>query len=196
MPKPSLRDALVAAAVHEFQANGYAATGVAMISARAGAPKGSFYYYFSSKEALAQDALSQYGDSRRLEMLADDGSPARDRILAHFTYLREDLAQQHFAQGCLFGTFAAESGATEALGTMAAAGLRAWIDALTDAVARAQAEGSVAGAAEPRQLASLAVDLWEGAALRAKAARDGTAIDSALDVIMEQLLTAPVRERV
>ena len=196
MPKPNLRDALVTAAVHEFQAKGYAATGVAVISARAGAPKGSFYYYFSSKEALAEDALGRYGESRRLEMLADDGSPARDRILAHFTYLREDLARRHYAEGCLFGTFAAESGATKVLGTMAAAGLHAWIDTLADAVTRAQAEGSVPDEREPRKLAALAVDLWEGAALRAKAARDGAPIDGALDVIMKQLLTAPAHDPV
>ncbi|WP_083673225.1 TetR family transcriptional regulator C-terminal domain-containing protein [Micromonospora sp. CB01531] len=40
---------------------------------------------------------------------------------------------------------------------------------------------------EPRSLAALIVDLWEGAALRAKAARDGAPVDAAIVFIVASL---------
>ena len=47
------RERLVAAALELFSERAYSSVGVAEISARAGVQKGSFYYFFPSKEALA-----------------------------------------------------------------------------------------------------------------------------------------------
>ncbi|OKI44729.1 TetR/AcrR family transcriptional regulator [Micromonospora sp. CB01531] len=123
MPKPSLREALLDAACEEFDARGYAATGVAAIATRAGAPKGSFYNHFASKEELALASLERYGVNRRLGMLGDRSKPPLQRIQAHLAYLRDDLARHSFGRGCLFGTFAAESASSAALSAAAKEGL-------------------------------------------------------------------------
>ncbi|WP_406424298.1 TetR/AcrR family transcriptional regulator [Streptomyces sp. NBC_00873] len=53
MARASLRENLITAAVEQFHIHGYAAAGVKDITDAAGAPKGSFYNHFESKEALA-----------------------------------------------------------------------------------------------------------------------------------------------
>ncbi|MFJ3485920.1 TetR/AcrR family transcriptional regulator [Pseudomonas sp. NPDC090202] len=53
------RDALVAAASGLFQEQGFAATGVAQISERAGLTQGGFYGHFKSKNLLIEAACRQ-----------------------------------------------------------------------------------------------------------------------------------------
>ena len=48
-----IHDALVEAASELFQDFGYVRVSIRNIVAKAGVPKGTFYSYFSSKEALA-----------------------------------------------------------------------------------------------------------------------------------------------
>jgi len=57
---PDTRQRLVETAVFLFWENGYAATGVAEILARAKVNSGSFYHFFKSKEALLLAVLDWY----------------------------------------------------------------------------------------------------------------------------------------
>ena len=54
------RERLVAAATELFSERAYGAVGIAEIASRAGVQKGSFYYFFSSKEALALAVIDQH----------------------------------------------------------------------------------------------------------------------------------------
>ena len=54
------RQRLIACAARLFWKNGYAATGISEILAQAGLPKGSFYFYFKSKDDLAVEVISYY----------------------------------------------------------------------------------------------------------------------------------------
>lgn len=51
------RTALVLAAIEEFSEKGYHAASVNSICARAGFSRGAFYFYFTSKEELLQEAM-------------------------------------------------------------------------------------------------------------------------------------------
>lgn len=54
------RQRLIACAARLFWKNGYAATGISEILDQAGLPKGSFYFYFKSKDELAVEVISYY----------------------------------------------------------------------------------------------------------------------------------------
>ncbi|MDT7633255.1 MAG: TetR/AcrR family transcriptional regulator, transcriptional repressor for nem operon, partial [Pseudonocardiales bacterium] len=69
MPRPSLRENVVAAAVDQFHRRGYQGSGVKDITDAAGLPKGSFYNYFGSKEDMALEALRRYGAGREMVRL-------------------------------------------------------------------------------------------------------------------------------
>lgn len=173
----------------ELHANGYHATGVAAIAARAGGPKGSFYNHFASKEDLAIDVLRRYGDGRRLNLLTDTTKPAIAAIRAHFTHLQNDLAEHDYSRGCLFGNFAAEMGATGTpLANEVAQSLETWVTTLQDAIKRAQRENDVAQSVDAARAARVLVDAWEGAALRAKTTGDSTPLDNVIDFAFTDLL--------
>ena len=75
MARPSKREEIAQAALRQFREYGFNATGVSDITAAAGAPKGSFYNHFTSKEECALEALSRYGDGLRFDILTTPGVP-------------------------------------------------------------------------------------------------------------------------
>lgn len=192
VPRPSLKAALVDAAEEEFRANGYTATGVATITARASAPKGSFYNHFSSKEELAGVVLDRYAEGRRIGILSDEGRSPLTRIHGHFEHLREDLERSEFSQGCLFGAFAAEiTDANRALRSRVRGAFDAWRSALACAIGQAKAAGEVADSVDPVSAADLLVDAWEGAALRARASGTSAPIDNIMTTALRLILPPP-----
>src|SRR5262250_2663947 len=54
---PDRRDAIIAAALDEFSARGFAATRLDDVARRAGVAKGTIYLYFRDKESLFQDLV-------------------------------------------------------------------------------------------------------------------------------------------
>src|SRR3954451_20169816 len=92
-----------------FARHGYDATSVRMIVEAAGVTKPTLYYYFGSKEGLAQALLTlpmaALADSMRA-ILAERGDPiaALVRIVeAHFRFCREDADCARFFFALAFG---------------------------------------------------------------------------------------------
>lgn len=175
MPRASLRDAIVDAALVEFHQHGYAGTGVAAITGAAGAPKGSFYNHFRSKADLAIEVADRFAAASPTDMLEDESVPrAVDRITGYFAEMLDRLAGIDFRYGCLLGNLAIDTATDEpAVATHVDGVFDEWVGQLAAAVRLAQAQGDVAADRDPELLGSQLVDLWEGAALRAKARRDG-----------------------
>jgi TetR/AcrR family transcriptional repressor of nem operon len=82
------RQRLADAALDQFHRRGYTATSVQDLVSAAGAPKGTFYNHFASKEDLALDAVRRYAAAMRLDMLRDRGAgPAHERIRRHLAHV-------------------------------------------------------------------------------------------------------------
>ena len=60
MPRESVKDQIIAAAVEALHSKGFNGTSVQDITDAAKVPKGSFYNHFESKEELAVAALDRY----------------------------------------------------------------------------------------------------------------------------------------
>lgn len=175
MPRASLRDAIVDAALVEFHQHGYAATGVAAITGAAGAPKGSFYNHFRSKADLAIEVADRFAAASPIVMLVDETVPrAVDRITGYFDAMLERLAGIEFRYGCLLGNLAIDTATDEPDVAAHVDGVfDEWVAQLATAVRLAQEQGDVPGSLDAELVGAQLVDLWEGAALRAKARRDG-----------------------
>ncbi|POH64541.1 MULTISPECIES: TetR/AcrR family transcriptional regulator [Cryobacterium] len=110
---------LVEAARSLLHDRGYSAIGVAEICERANVRKGSFYYFFPSKQALTVATLRTTWAAERgrwLELLDDE-----DGLRGLETLFREQAGIQlehHVSTGsiigCLYGNLALETGASEA----------------------------------------------------------------------------------
>ncbi|MGP4009681.1 TetR/AcrR family transcriptional regulator [Streptomyces sp. 4N124] len=108
------RSKILSAAQSLIELRGYSALGVAEICKAAGVPKGSFYYFFESKEALALAVLDEQWAAQRRDWdraLRSDQEP-----LLRLRQLFEDTAAAQRAgqatcgtvSGCMFGNLTLE----------------------------------------------------------------------------------------
>ena len=195
MAQRSLRDALLNAAAAEFHEKGFSATGVAGIAARAGAPKGSFYNHFPSKDDLGVVVVEAYADSRRTDILLDSEADPIDAIRRHFAWLRDDLSSDHYANGCLLGNFGAEVGRS---GTKVGEAVREsfglWLDGITYAVRRAAERDLLPEGTDPDATARFLGSAWEGAALLAKATGSPAPVADFFAIAFPRILGHPFTE--
>ncbi|MEU1199213.1 TetR family transcriptional regulator C-terminal domain-containing protein [Streptomyces sp. NPDC005813] len=189
MARPSLRENLIAAAVEQFHGRGYAATGVKDITDAAGAPKGSFYNHFKSKEALAVVALERYGATRGLDSLRDPAVPPLTRLRRHFEFLRDENIDADFNRGCLVGDLAIEvADHSEALRTSTRKSFEAWAEALAHAITDAQRAGDVSKALDSSTLAGFVLASWEGALISARTERSAKPFETFFTIVFGVIL--------
>src|ERR1700682_1851517 len=83
--------------------NSYGATSVDAICERAGAKKGSFYYFFKSKSQLTAAALEADWNKRKAEMdnLFSPTVPPLERLDRYFDYVHGRLAELQKACGSI-----------------------------------------------------------------------------------------------
>ena len=191
-PNPEVRRRLLSAGLDLVHARGFTASGVKDITDAAGVPKGSFYAYFQSKEAFAAAILEHYWtdiESRLLPILEAPG-PAQDRISRFFHALADEHEAGDFLLGCLIGNLSLElGGSSEPIRAELGAILDRWDAALEACVRSGQhGAGAVRADLEASELASLLIEAWEGAALRAKVTRSRTPYDRFEAVTVPALL--------
>jgi TetR/AcrR family transcriptional repressor of nem operon len=177
-PNPDVRRRLLASGLALVHGRGFAASGVKDITDSAGVPKGSFYAYFSSKEAFATAILEHYWadiEQRILPILDADG-PAQERITSFFHALADEHEAGDFLLGCLIGNLSLElGGSSDAVRDQLASILDRWEAALTACVRSGQRRsGGIRTDLEADELAAMLIEAWEGAALRGKVARSRT----------------------
>jgi TetR/AcrR family transcriptional repressor of nem operon len=106
MPRVSnMKERLTDAAMDLIWENSYGATSVDAICDRAGAKKGSFYYFFKSKSELAAAALEAEWKKRRSDMdrLFSPTVPPLERFDRYFDYVYDGQAQCQKKCGSVLG---------------------------------------------------------------------------------------------
>lgn len=153
------RHQILRAAAHQFARRAYHDVGLDDILAQAELTKGAMYFHFRSKHALAVAIIEQHIAAGRVavqELMAKQLSGLE--TLIDFSYLAavRDLSQDvSRAAGHLLESV----GRTEGLQARL---LDGWIDALTEVVRRAIAEGDVAPQCEPQDVGRLVVSMYMG----------------------------------
>jgi TetR/AcrR family transcriptional repressor of nem operon len=174
MPRPSVKEEIVEAAVKVLHQRGFNATGVQDITDAAGVPKGSFYNHFESKEALGAEALERYwqGVLDSLEMLQDDGVPPMARLRSYFRKLSDVGRKTKYRPGCMVGNLSTEmSDQSPLIRERLAVILAQWTRAIEECVRQAQDDNSLRRDVEAKAIAAFMLNSWEGAVLRAKVDR-------------------------
>ncbi|VFU10299.1 TetR/AcrR family transcriptional regulator [Methylocella tundrae] len=189
MARASLREKIVDAAVERFHAQGFNGCSVQDITEAAGAPKGSFYNHFKTKELLALEALTRYRKESRTAMLFEGDKPPLQRLRAHFEFLAERLEGWNFERGCMVGNFGAEmADAYPDMRRALAETLLVWSANIASVLRQAQAAGDLSKDKDPELLARFLVDAWEGAVNRARMIKSRAPFDEFLIVAFKALL--------
>jgi TetR/AcrR family transcriptional regulator, transcriptional repressor for nem operon len=197
MARPGKKAELVEAGLELLHRRGFSATSVADIAAAAGAPKGSFYNHFKSKDDFGSSVLDHYFAEVRAaleETLQSGRKPALTRLRDYFVRLRKYVGQDRYARGCLIGNISAEvSAVSDETRTQLARSIADWTAALATCLEEGQRDGSVRVDLAADDLATLLLDAWQGALLRAKVERTPAALNTFIDVLLPRLAEKPSR---
>ncbi|MGV9934774.1 TetR/AcrR family transcriptional regulator [Streptomyces olivaceoviridis] len=189
------REKILAAAQSLIELRGYSALGVAEICKAAGVPKGSFYYFFESKEALALAVLDEHWEAQRgdwARVLRGGGEPlARLRRLFEETEAGLRAGQQSCGtvSGCMFGNLTLElSNQTEPIRERLQQIFEAQVEMVEKVVAEARERGE-ATVGDAREAARSIVAQLEGQVLFAKLYNDTRHLDALWENCLSLLST-------
>ena len=100
-----MKERLMEAAMDLMWQNSYSAASVDAICERAGAKKGSFYYFFKSKSELAAAALEADWKKKRVEMdsIFSPTVPPLERFDRYFDFVYDRLAEVQKKCGSILG---------------------------------------------------------------------------------------------
>lgn len=169
---------------------GYGGLGVQDVLDRTNIPKGSFYHHFDSKEDMALQAVDLYtslGHELLDRCLTPDGRPALARIRNFFEQLAAFYGTQGYL-GCLLGALGQElSGTNEVFRRKIEACLESLAVRIVDCLEEARRNDELPIDTDPRQLADVLLNAWEGAALRSRLLRSPEPLKGVLDFCLGAL---------
>ena len=168
------RERLIRTASTLVHRQGWTLTGINQILTEAGIPKGSFYYYFRSKEALGVAVLERHHENLAQLMqrtLLDAEQPPMASVSAFFLELSNGPLAEIYRFGCPAGNMACES-ATQCppLLNEAQRSVELYRQSWEKLVRRAKTDGLVCRGTDPAELASTIVMLLQGAFLATRSA--------------------------
>ena len=177
------RTELLRTAERIFAHKGYAAVGINEVLSSAGVPKGSFYHYFTSKDAFGEAVIARYFERYLAEMDQILNAADQDwatRIRAYFASWRESQSFGDCEGKCLAVKLGAEvADLSEPMRLALRTGTTAIIDRLERVIIGAGNDGSASFEGDPRMTADALYQLWLGASVMAKINRTLAPLDAA-----------------
>lgn len=143
----AMRDHILAVAARLFAQKTYGWVGLSELLGEADYPKGSFYHYFASKEALALDLVRATGErdgAAISQLLAGCRTDPLLGVRRIFEAVRDRAEAGGIAQACLIAKLTVEAPQTsEELSVAVSDVLDAWSRTIAGALDRAQARGQL-----------------------------------------------------
>ena len=172
---------------------GYNGTGLREIVEAASIPKGSFYYYFESKEHFAIEAIKYYYEKKYEEakrILSDKNFSPFQRIENLFSYwIDEDFSRAKFEKGCFLGNLAIEmSDVTRDIGNAVDRDFRTFESLFAICLTEAKNANELKPSSDVEKLAEFIWNSWEGAILRMKASKSSRPLNIFQDILHKTIL--------
>ncbi len=181
-----------------FTQKGFSSTGLDEIVQAAEVPKGSFYYYFASKDEYAIEVIRNYANyfSKKLERtLEDDSLPPLERLKAFTQEASAGVQRFEFKRGCLIGNLGQEMASIEeAFRIVLLEVISDWRERFRVCLDEAKARQEIMTDVDSAELAKFFWSAWEGAVLCAKLERSTAPLDNVSRLFFEQMLQ-PARKK-
>jgi TetR/AcrR family transcriptional repressor of nem operon len=147
-------------------------------------PKGSFYHHFKDKEDFALQVLDQYMRDVHAGLdacLGDDERSPLARVRRFFETIQDSYREQGYL-GCLLGGLGQElSGVNEAFRSKIEGCFSEIAERLAICLEAARSLHEIPDDVDPRHMANVLVDCWEGAALRSRLRQEAAPLTAMLD---------------
>lgn len=186
-----VRDHIVGVGQRIMAGKGFSAVGLNEILTAAGVPKGSFYYYFASKDAFGVALLEKYFKDYLAELdaaLQQADLSMAEGLVRYFDKWRSNQLLADCQGKCLVVKLGAEvADLSEPMRLALKRGTAGIVARLAAAIERGVAEGSLSVDGQPGALAESLYQLWLGASVMAKITRDAAPFDAAMRLTKEVL---------
>lgn len=163
---------------------GFSAVGLSEILTAAEVPKGSFYYYFKSKEAFGEALLEAYFVDyldRLEESLGHKDLSGAERLMRLWGRWIETQTCDGVDGKCMAVKLGAEvADLSEPMRTVLEHGTDRIVERVTRCIQEGLADKSLHDLPDPAQTALALYELWLGATLLGKLRRDSSAFDGAM----------------
>lgn len=175
-PGSQAREKLLGAAQRLMLAKGFVATTVEEVCETADLTKGSFFYYFASKEELGKAVLDRFVSTMFHVIQTAPFLKKRDplqRVYGYVDFVIEISKDPKVPSSCLLGTFSQELSDTHPqIRSMCAQHFTEWADALRRDLNEAKAKYAPKTALDTQSLAQHFIAVVEGSLILAKAKQD------------------------
>jgi TetR/AcrR family transcriptional repressor of nem operon len=186
------RELLIDIGTEIFTQKGFSSTGLDEIVQAAEVPKGSFYYYFGSKDEFAHEVIKNYAAyfSRKLDRsLKDESMSPLTRLKAFAKVATEGVRRFEFKRGCLIGNLGQEMASIEEeFRVLLFEVITDWRERFRVCLDEAKAAGEIETSVDSAALAQFFWSAWEGAVLCAKLERSTAPLDNVSALFFEQML--------
>lgn len=172
--------------------NGYHSVGLNKILKEANIPKGSFYYYFKSKEDFGLQIIKSYSEKSLVILkgyLEDDTKNHKKRIVSFFKDMQDIYIAKEYKEGCLLGNCSTElSDYSESFSNSIANELSTWENCFEACIEKGQIKGNIKTNESPKILSDLILTMWEGALLRMKSSKNVESIKTFILYLEKHIL--------
>lgn len=178
------RAELIRSGLELLTTSGFASSGLDSILKNVGVPKGSFYFYFKSKEAFGLAVLESYAKyfANKLKVsLQNVDVPPLTRIEHFVEDAKTGMARHDFKRGCLVGNLGQEVELLpESFRPELIKIFESWQQQIAECLELAKLSGDISQQADSAALAQYFWTGWEGAVSRARLQQNSQPLDNYL----------------
>ena len=180
---------IIAGGEQLFRAKGYHDTGIQDILKFCDISKGSFYNFFSSKEAFTLQVIDYFGD-RMTQFIrahvADKEQPAMKRLRSIYYALLEIAEQEGCNKGCLVYNMSFEmAGGNSDIANALDVQFERWLDLIAECIRQGQEAGEITTSKDAYELAAVIHTSVNGAYGRVKMKRDVQPMKTIVDTLLD-----------
>jgi len=192
MASGTTREEIVRKGAGLIHAQGFNATGIQQVLDAAGVPKGSFYFYFKSKEDFGLAVIDYFREFIRTmadKYLLDGKAPSLEKLSRFFDAHSALFTKMDLCRGCPIGNLMQEMSDLNAtfrkkIGEVYSE-MQKGIEQLLD---EALAGGEISADTDPSQTAQFIINAWEGAIMHAKLLKNTAPLLIFKKIVFERIL--------
>ena len=186
------RSALIRSGIELMTTYGYISSNIESILNQVGVPKGSFYYYFKSKEDFGRTIISSYDSffTHKLDKHLTNSSieSAIDRIKAFYEDAKQGMAKYDYHRGCLIGELIQEESLLpQGYALLLEQVLQSWQIKIEKCLELAKNSGEISSRIDCRLLAEFFWLGWEGAVTRSKLLKKSEPLDTFITTFLSMI---------
>jgi TetR/AcrR family transcriptional repressor of nem operon len=191
-PAHATKQRLLDAGMAMLLKHGYHDLGIQALLEATETPKGSFYHHFRDKEDFALQVIEQYMGYVHAGLdacLGDESRPPLRRVRRFFEMTLQSYKKEGYL-GCLLGGLGQElSGVSDVFRRKVEECFSEIARRIAVCLEEARKKGEIPADSNPRRMAGLLVDCWEGAALRSRLRGDPAPLTAMLDFYFQSAVS-------